>query len=94
MRIGHHDGRSRARTPAEAAFALLRVLFTGQVLFAGESGLSLDAAAALVDAPPAVLRAALARLLGDGVVLFDPANGTVRLSDETLADLGVPHVVH
>jgi hypothetical protein len=94
MRIGHHEGRGRVRTPAEAAFALLRVLFTGQVLFAGESGLSLDAAAALVDAPPVVLRAALARLLGEGVVLFDPLNGTVRLSSETLADLGVRHVVH
>ena len=94
MRIGHHDGRSRFRTPAEAAFALLRVLVTGQVLFAGESGLSLSAAAGLVDAPPAILRAALARLLGEGVVVFDAATATLRLSDDTLADLGVSHVLH
>jgi len=94
MRIDHHDGRPRARTQAEAAFALLRVLITGQVLFAGESGLSLSAVAALVDAPPAILRAALARLLGDGVVVFDAAHGSVRLSGETLAELSAPQVMH
>ena len=94
MRIGQQDGRARVRTHAEAAFALLRVLITGQVLFAGESGLSLNAATALVDAPPVVLRAALARLLAEGVVVFDAATGTIRLSRETLAELGVPHVLH
>ena len=94
MRIGHQEGRTRGRTHAEAAFALLRVLVTGQVLFAGESGLSLSAAAVLVDAPPTVLRAALARLLGEGVVVFDAERGTIRLSSETLAELGVPHVLH
>ncbi len=93
MRIDHLEGRP-LRTHAEAAFALLRVLITGQVLFAGESGLSPSAAAALVDAPPAVLRTALARLLADGVVVFDAAHGTVRLSDETLAGLSESAVVH
>lgn len=94
MRIGHSDGRARLRTPAEAAFALLRALMTGQVLFAGDSGLSLHAATALLDAPPAVLRAALARLLGEGVVVFDAPSGRFRLSGQTLADLGVQHVLH
>jgi hypothetical protein len=93
MGIEHSD-RARLRTPAEAAFALLRVLMTGQVLFAGDSGLSLSAAAGLVDAPPAVLRAALARLLGEGVVVFDAVSATFRLSGETLADLCAPHVLH
>lgn len=88
------DGRPRARSHAEAAFVLLRVLIRGQVLFAGESGLSLAAAAALVDAPPAVLRAAMERLLADGVIVFDAAQCRVRLSEATLADLGPPTVFH
>jgi hypothetical protein len=94
MRSLSGDGRPRARTHAEAAFVLLRVLMRGQVLFAGESGLSLAAAAALVGAPPAVLRAAMERLLTDGVIVFDAAQGTVRLSRATLADLGPPAVLH
>lgn len=67
---------------------------TGQILFAGDSGLSLTAAAGLVDAPPAVLRAALARLLGEGVVVFDAATATFRLSGATLEELSTPHVLH
>lgn len=94
MGSSQHEGRCRVRTHAEAAFALLRALITGQVLFAGESGLPLGAIAALVDAPPAVVRAALARLLGEGVVELDAATGTVRLSRDTLAELGVPLILH
>lgn len=94
MRIGHSDGRTRLRTPAEAAFALLRVLMTGQLLFASDSGLSLSAASGLVDAPPSVLRAALARLLGEGVVVFDAATATFRLSVATLDELSAPPVLH
>lgn len=94
MRSVIPDGRPRARTRAEAAFVLLRVLIRGQVLFAGESGLSLAAVAALVDTPPAVLRAAMERLLAEGVIVFDAAQGTVRLSAATLADLAPPSVLH
>lgn len=94
MRTSQHEGRCRVRSHAEAAFALLRALITGQVLFAGESGLPLGAVAALVDAPPAVARAALARLLGEGVVELDVATGTVRLSRDALAELSVPPVLH
>jgi DNA-binding GntR family transcriptional regulator len=89
-----HDPRIRTRSHAETAFAVLRALIRGQVLFAGESGLSLTAVAALVDAPPTVLRAALGRLLAEGVVTFDAASGVLRLSRETLADLAAPAVVH
>ena len=94
MRSVIPDGRPRARTHAEAAFVLLRVLIRGQVLFAGASGLSLAAAAALVDAPATVLRAAIARLLAEGVIVFDGATGTVRLSRATLVDLSPPVVLH
>jgi hypothetical protein len=92
-RLGPGD-RPRARTQAEAAFVLLRVLLRGQILFAGESGLTPTAAAALVGAPPAVLRAAMERLLADGVIVFDAAHGTLRLSRATLADLGPPTLLH
>jgi hypothetical protein len=94
MRNAVRDGRPRARTHAEAAFVLLRVLMRGQVLFAGESGLSLAAAAAVVDAPPAVLRAAMERLLAEGVIVFDAVQGRVRLSSATLADLRPSAVLH
>jgi hypothetical protein len=67
---------------------------TGQVLFAGDSGLSLAAAAGLIDAPPSVMRAALARLLGEGVVVFDAVRGIIRLSGDTLAALGGSHQLH
>ena len=73
---------------------LLRVLIRGQVLFAGESGLSLAAVGVLVDAPPAVLRVAMDRLVADGVIVFDAGLGTVRLSRATLADLSPPVVLH
>lgn len=90
----HPAARLRPRSHAEIAFALLRALIRGQVLFAGESGLALTAVAALVDAPPAVLRAALGRLLAEGVVTFDADKGTLRLSPATLADLGRPEILH
>jgi hypothetical protein len=94
MRRAIADGRPRVRTHAEAAFVLLRVLLRGQVLFAGASGLSLAAVAALVDAPPGVLRAAIERLLADGVIVFDAGQGALRLSRATLADLRPPAVLH
>lgn len=73
---------------------LLRVLIRGQVLFAGESGLSLAAAGALVDAPPQVLRAAIERLLADGVIEYDVNRGGVRLSRDTLAELSPAALLH
>lgn len=88
------DVRSRPRSHAETAFAVLRALIRGQVLFAGESGLSLTSITALVDAPPTVLRAALGRLLAEGVVTFDAVSGTLRLSRQTVAELGVQSVLH
>lgn len=94
MVIAPHDPRTRSRSHAETAFAVLRALIRGQVLFAGESGLSLSAVAALVDAPPTVLRAALGRLLAEGVVTFDTATGVLRLSRETLAELAAPQALH
>ncbi|MFN8640637.1 MAG: hypothetical protein U0802_02835 [Candidatus Binatia bacterium] len=94
MRTVSPDSRPRARTHAEAAFVLLRVLIRGQVLFAGESGLSLAAAGALVDAPPQVLRAAIERLLADGVIEYDVNRGGVRLSRDTLAELSPAALLH
>ncbi len=79
------DVPPRARTRAEAAFAVLRTLIRGQVMFAGHSGVPLEMVTMLVDAPPPVLRSALERLIAEGVVTF--AAGTLRLSPQTLAEL-------
>lgn len=73
---------------------LLRVLIRRHVLFPGESGLSAAAAGALVDAPPAVLRGAIERLLADGVIEYDAGSGGMRLSRDTLGDLRPPALLH
>lgn len=85
MRDDLANGSPRTRSHAEAAFAVLRTLIRGQVLFAGHSGVPLAMVATLVDAPPLVLRSALERLVAEGVITFEA--GTLRLSPQTLADL-------
>jgi hypothetical protein len=84
----------RRRTDAEAAFALLRVLLRGHVLWAAGGGLTLDALPGLVDAPSPILRAAVERLLAEGVVSLHAPTCTLRLSDATLCELRAATTLH
>jgi len=87
MRTPSVESPCRSRSRAEAAFAIMRALLKGQLLWPYDGALPLDALEALVDAPPSVVTHALAQLGDEGVVDVDRAAGTVRLSAEVLREL-------
>jgi len=80
------ESESRPRSRAEAAFAIMRALLKGRLLWSYDSALPLEALGALIDAPLAVLSSALAQLSDEGVVLVDQSAGTVQLSGEVLRE--------
>ncbi len=88
------DQPRRRRTHAEAAFDVLRTLLRGHMLWAAGGGLSLDSLSGLIDAPPAIVRSAIERLIADGVVSLHPATSTLRLSDATLSEMRPAVTLH
>jgi hypothetical protein len=95
MPAPHAEFQPRSRSRAEAAFAIMRTLLKGRLLWPYDGALPLEALEALVDAPLTVLTSALAHLSDEGVVLVDKSAGTVQLSGELLNELSrVPRVLH
>lgn len=84
----------RLRSRAEAAFAIMRALLKGRLLWPYDGALPLAALEVLIDAPLPVFGAALAHLRDEGVVIVDGACGTARLSNEMLRAIGTPAVLH
>jgi len=87
--------QSRPRSRAEAAFAIMRALLKGRLLWPYDGALPLEAIEALIDAPLTVLSSALAQLSDEGVVLVDQSAGTVQLSGEVLREFrSAPRLLH
>jgi hypothetical protein len=88
------DAPFRCRTRAEAAFAIMRALLKGRLLWPYDGALPLEALEALVDAPLSVLTEAVARLSDEGVVLVDAAAGTVRLTSDVVREMNRTPLLH
>jgi hypothetical protein len=84
----------RSRTRPEAAFAIMRALLKGRLLWPYDGALPLEALEALVDAPLSVLTSALAHLSAEGVVLVDREAGTVRLSADVVREMRGAPLLH
>ena len=94
MSVITSETHPRPRSRAEAAFAIMRALMKGRLLWPYDGALPLEALEALIDAPLAVLTSALAHLSDEGVVLVDQSAGTVRLCGDLLHDLSASRVLH
>jgi len=94
MSVTDREFQGRSRSRAEAAFAIMRALLKGRLLWPYDGALPLEALEGLVGAPLTVLTSALAHLSDEGVVLVDQSAGTVQLSAETLRELGGARVLH
>lgn len=78
---------ARKRPGCECVFVLLRMLLLGHELWGARSAIGLAELSALLDTGEARLGALLTYLSGEGLVAFDRAAGTVRLTEEAARHL-------
>ncbi len=74
-------GGGRERSGSELVFGLLKTLMIGYHLWGACSGLELSELPVILQTTDKTLGAALQYLSSEGLVCFDGAAGTVRLSD-------------
>ena len=74
-------GRGRERSGSELVFGLLKMLMIGYHMWGACSGLELSELPTVLRTTDKTLGVALQYLSREGLVCFDEAAGTVRLSD-------------
>jgi|SRR5579862_1664718 len=78
--------RTRARSGAEVAFIVMRVLIRARVLWARGGAVPLDALPALVAASPYAVSVAVERLCEEGIAELRAGECTVCLTDRAAAE--------